>query len=105
MKQGAGKKMADHLTVVITEASQTSSKSLPQNITHGFVVLSRYIFSLIRRKHIVRRINAIGKTKGIRRINNYLLNKLTKAVKTAIQNCHVSSYNNYIKFDSICSRR
>jgi len=40
-------------------------------------------------------MNPFMKTKGIRRINNYLLNKLTKAVQAAIQKYHVLSYNNF----------
>jgi len=82
---------ADHLTDIITEAAQSCSNPIPQNI-HSPGNLPHSISSLIRRKHLARRTwqnhrNPTDKT---------ILNLLTKEVQAALKNYRVSSYNSYL---------
>jgi len=80
--------MSEHLTAVIADAARACSKPSLHN-TKDIGYLPPYIFSLIQRKHHARRIWQYQKNTA----NKKLLNKLTKEVRTALQNNRVSSYN------------
>jgi len=82
---------ADHLTNVITEAAQSCSNSVLQNI-HSPSILPHFISSLIRCKHLARRTWQNHRNPADKKI----LNLLTKEVQAALQNYRVSSYNSYL---------
>ncbi|KAE9532988.1 hypothetical protein AGLY_009416, partial [Aphis glycines] len=82
---------ADLLTDVITEAAQSCSNFIPQNI-HSPGNLPHSISSLIRRKHLARRTWQNHRNPTDKKI----LNLLTKEVQAALQNYRVSSYNSYL---------
>jgi len=83
--------MSEHLTAVIADAARACSKPTLHN-TKNIGYLPPYIFSLIQRKHHARRTWQNQRNTA----NKKLLNKLTKEVRTALQNNRVSSYNSYL---------
>ncbi|KAL4112785.1 hypothetical protein QTP88_016514 [Uroleucon formosanum] len=87
----AAEQMSEHLTAVIADAARACSKPTLHN-TKDIGYLPPYLFSLIQRKHQARRIWQNQRNTE----NKKLLNKLTKEVRTALQNNRVSSYNSYL---------
>ncbi|KAL4144105.1 hypothetical protein QTP88_006335 [Uroleucon formosanum] len=87
----AAEQMSEHLTTVIADAARACSKPTLHN-TKNIGFLPQYILSLIQRKHHARRIWQNQRNTE----NKKILNKLTKDVRTALQNYRVSSYNSYL---------
>jgi len=83
--------MAEHLNTVIAEAARACFKPTQHN-TVNIGVLPQHISTLIQSKHRARRIWQTQRSAE----NKRSVNKLTKDVKTALQNYRVSSYNNYM---------
>ncbi|KAL4143777.1 hypothetical protein QTP88_006063 [Uroleucon formosanum] len=87
----AAEQMSEHLTTVIADAARACSKPTLHN-TKNIGFLPQYTLSLIQRKHHARRIWQNQRNTE----NKKILNKLTKDVRTALQNYRVSSYNSYL---------
>lgn len=84
--------MSEHLTAVIADAAQACSKPT-LHYTKNISFLPQYIYLLIQRKHQARRTWQNQRNTA----NKKSLNKLTKDVKSALQNNRVSSYNSYLQ--------
>lgn len=75
---------ADHFTVVVTDAARACSNPASTN-PPSFGILPPSISSLIRRKHIIRRIWKNQRNPTVKKN----LNKLTKEVQVVLQNYSV----------------